>query len=163
MSYPASPPQFVIDAAIAEANRSPCAKSKRGVAIFSDPGWDSLHPTRLFSCAHNAQPDPLKCDGSEACRNACAKLCEHAEAAALRKFDTFGASGDLLHVKTVDGQLVPSGGPSCWQCSRAILADRRIDGVWLFHEAGWRRYTPTEFHALTLAACGLPDLRGGHG
>lgn len=146
-----TPPQFVIDAAVAEANRSPCAKSKRGVVFFGDD-WGTL---RVISKGHNAQPEPFKCDGSAACKKACAKLCEHAEQMALRKIDRFGASGDLLHVKTVGGDLVPSGGPSCWQCSRAILADKRIDGVWLFHEDGWRRYTPTEFHALTLAACGL--------
>lgn len=160
MDRSVTPPAPVIAAAVAEANRSPCTKSKRGVVFFSH---DSITPGRIISRGHNAQPEPFGCDGSDACRAACNKLCEHAEAAALRKIDLHGASGDLLHVKTVDGQLVPSGGPSCWQCSRAILADRRVDGVWLFHEDGWRRYTPTEFHALTLAACGLPVLRGDHG
>lgn len=152
----ADPPQFAIDAAVAEANRSPCAKSKRGVVFFSRPG---VYASRVVSSGHNAQPEPFACDGSDACKAACSKLCEHAEAAVLRKIDLHGASGDLLHVKTVGGKLVPSAGPSCWQCSRAILADRRVDGVWLFHDEGWRRYKPAEFHELTLVACGLPVLR----
>jgi ribosome modulation factor len=85
------------------------------------------------------------------------------EADRKARADLFGASGDMLHVKTVGGELVPSGDPSCWQCSRAILADKRIDGVWLFHADGWRRYNPIEFHEATLRARGLPVLRGDHG
>jgi hypothetical protein len=57
---------------------------------------------------------------------------------------------DMLHVKTVDGELVPSGGPSCVQCSKLALA-AGIAGVWLFHEDGWRRYGAVEFHELSLA------------
>ncbi len=134
------PPQTVIDAAVEAGSRSPCAKSKRGVALWS-------------------RTDGTICALGENGQN-CGKLCEHAEAAAIRRLRHHPVrlrprSLDLLHTKVVDGALVPSGPPSCWQCSKAILADRRIDGVWLFHGDGWRRYTACEFHRLTLATCEL--------
>jgi hypothetical protein len=69
----------------------------------------------------------------------------------------FAAAVFLVHVKTVAGKLVVSGGPSCWQCSRMIVADTRVGGIWLFHEAGWRLYEPVEFHELTLLAS-VPPL-----
>jgi hypothetical protein len=52
--------------------------------------------------------------------------------------------------------LVPSGGPSCAQCSKLALA-AGIVGVWLYHENGWRRYGAGEFHRLSLLA--LVDAR----
>lgn len=39
---------------------------------------------------------------------------------------------------------------------RDALLDWLILG--LFHESGWRRYTPADFHRLTLEHCGLPVL-----
>lgn len=149
MVEPTNPPARFIAAAIAEAMKSPCAKSKRGVVIWR--GHD------LLSRGWNAPPDPFICDGSAACRESCNKLAVHAEVDALLQCsDPEGAS--MLHVKVVDGRAVTSGGPSCWQCSRVILA-AGIAWVWLLHEDGWRRYSAVEFHALTLAACGLPDIR----
>ncbi len=97
------------------------------------------------------------------------QLVEHAKAAAteataalrfLRVVPARCGALDMIHAKVVDGELVPSGGPSCWQCSKAILADGRIGGVWLFHNEGWRRYGATEFHRLTLKTC---ELKGGPG
>jgi hypothetical protein len=38
-----------------------------------------------------------------------------------------------------------------------IVADTRVGGIWLFHEAGWRLYEPVEFHELTLLAS-VPPL-----
>lgn len=151
-----SPPQFAIDAAVQLAITSPCCKSKRGVVIYQ-PGDGGM----LISGGHNAPPRPLGCDGSHACMANCAKLCEHAEMEALRDMNAHYLDQlELLHVKTVDGQLVVSGGPSCWQCSRSIARERRVVGVWLFHDTGWRRYTTEDFHKLTLKACGLPIIEG---
>jgi len=145
------PPKFAIDAAVEAGSWSPCAKSKRGGAV-----WHRADGQVSLAAGHNEQPHGFKCDGSDECRSNCGKLCEHAEAAALRRFHGTGiGASDMLHAKVVDGELVASGPPSCWQCSRAILADRRIGGVWLFHEDGWRRYGATEFHRLTLETCGL--------
>lgn len=68
----------------------------------------------------------------------------------------------MLHVKIVDGDVVPGGGPSCWQCSREVL-DTDLGGVWLYEHdnrvAGapglWRFYRAREFHLATLRACGI--------
>jgi hypothetical protein len=150
-----APPEIAILRAIAEANKSPCAKSKRGVVAYRP----YPHP-HIVASGHNAQPSGFACDGSDACKSACAMLCIHAEQAVLaQEFDgpRFSDRAYLVHVKTVDGLLVPSGGPSCWQCSR-LMFDPRIRGIWLFHESGWCLYGPVEFHEQTLSACGLPVI-----
>jgi len=144
------PPIKVVEEAIQEGSLSPCEKSKRGVVVFQG--------SEVLSRGHNAQPEPFHCNGSAECKSSCAKLCEHAEAMALRKLDSSVVEGDMLHVKVVDGRLAVSGGPSCWQCSRMVLADRRIRGFWLYHEDGWKRYSSEEFHRATLKECGLPVL-----
>ena len=144
---PQAPPDHVIRTAVKLAAMSPCAKSKRGVVVFSLAG--------THADGHGFNHPPFgTCAGTDECRSSCSKICEHAEAMALRQTVGEGLF-DMLHVKVVDGEPVPSGGPSCWQCSKAILADQRIAGVWLLHADGWRRYDVREFHALTLKECGL--------
>ena len=144
---PSTPPAHVILRAIAEGRDSPCGKSKRGVVIY-DP-----HTTNSIVRGRNA-PALGVCGNDDVCRAACARICIHAEQdSLLRGFDVVGA--DLVHVKVIDGVLVPSGGPSCVECSKLILA-AGVDGVWLYHAEGWRRYSAEEFHRLTLAALGLP-------
>jgi len=130
---------------------SPCQKSKRGVIIFN--------ASAVFAHGINGPPRPFVCTGDEACRAACGKISVHAEQRALMSYvpgrDT---EAYLLHVKAEDGVAVPSGPPSCWQCSRLILDELTIRGVWLLHEDGLRLYTPYEFHRLTLEHCGLPMI-----
>ncbi len=150
--------------AVHAASRSRCAKSQRGVVIWL-PG--DRHP---LSDGTNHQPSPHTCDGSDACRANCAKLCVHAEADALLGIpDIDAACGPehaadwglhMLHVKIVDGIPVPSGPPSCWQCSRLILATPAISTMWLLHPTGLRRYSTAEFHRLTLEHNHLPVLTG---
>jgi hypothetical protein len=150
-----TPPQSIIDAAVQVANESPCAKSQRGVVV-----WSSVGEPLVYSVGCNAQPKPLACDGSDACRAACGRLCEHAEAAALRTLAApRGFFLDMLHVKTVRGELVPSGPPSCPDCSKATLVDGRISGMWLYQLDGWHRYTALDFHTLSLASNNLPIIR----
>ena len=114
----------------------------------------------------NHPPAPFTCDGSTACREACGKVCVHAEADALLQATKglpdpwFMGGAEMLHVKVVNGREVPSGPPSCWQCSRLIL-ESGIAGMWLLHEEGFQRYTPEEFHRLTLEHCGLPVITEG--
>ena len=163
-----TPPQTAIDAAIAVANRGPCAKSKRGVVAYrvqpANPfaragDCDDKPSAYVVARGHNAPPRGFACDGSDACKAACAKVCIHAEQAVLASDffgERFGPPAYLVHVKTVDGLLVPSGGPSCWQCSRQIVDDARVAGIWLYHVDGWRFYESAEFHELTLRECGLP-------
>ena len=147
----AEPPIHVVEAAIKFAADRACLKSARGAAIFEPYTGD------LLALGRNA-PVYGTCDGSPMCAAVCSKVCEHAEAAALREYnyDTTSLTDiDILHVKVVDGWLVTSGGPSCWQCSKMILADGRIRGVWLFREDGWTRYDRLDFHQRTLVACGI--------
>jgi deoxycytidylate deaminase len=129
------------------AVRSPCAKSQRGAIVFDS---DGLIVGRGFIIGRgfNAQPKPFACDGSDACRSSCAKLCEHAEQAAIRDSGRYAQGAHMLHVKVIRGVAVPSGEPSCWQCSRAILA-AGIQTMWLLHDDGVRGYTAADFHRLT--------------
>lgn len=159
----ATPPANAIAQAIEAARASPCAKSKRGAAIWRKrTEYRALanHFADVCSSGHNAPPRGHACDGSGTCRSDCGKICEHAEAAAIRTLTWTGRGFEMLHIKVVDGEPVPSGPPSCWQCSKLILTDERIAAVWLLHEDGWRRYSSVDFHAATLATCGL---HGGGG
>jgi deoxycytidylate deaminase len=156
--------QAVTSATIA-AGQSPCQKSKRGVCVF-EPRFG------ILASGYNTPPPGYACDGSQGCREHCAKLCNHAELEALRlarqsrMYMICMGSLELLHIKVrteskSGAQAVPSGPPSCWQCSRAILAED-IQAVWLLHEDQetlyLRGYTAHEFHAATLAHLGLPSI-----
>lgn len=157
-----SPPQYMIDAARAEAMRSPCAKSKRGVVLF-DRGmielWESsetpMHrPSSerlIVGRGFNGQPGNFVCTGDlMKCSGACAKLCLHAEQRAINQ--ALVHSGDredgcsmgdleLVHVKVENDVVVPGGGPSCWQCSRLVV-EVGIRGVWLFEAQRWHTEFP---------------------
>lgn len=133
--------------AIIAASHSGCHKSQRGVVIFH-------RRFGLHTSGTNYPPSPFSCDGSKECRKACNKICIHAEQDALLKSGTPLLGYEMLHVKVVDDKAVPSGQPSCWQCSRLILA-AKLRCMWLLHEDGLRSYMPLEFHALTLKEKGL--------
>lgn len=137
---------------IATACVSGCAKSKRGVVIFS--------PAQMVVAANNSPPMPFRCDADEACRAVCNKVAVHAEERALLAVGSRARGCELLHVKVVNGYAVPSGPPSCWQCSRAIV-EAGIVGVWLLHEDGLRRYDALDFHRRTLAHHGITATTGG--
>lgn len=145
---------MALSIAVSIGTSSPCEKSKRGVVIWR-PG-----DSESFMGGYNHPPSPFKCDGSEACRASCGKVCVHAEAHALLGAKKSVRGMDMLHVKVVDGEAVASGPPSCWQCSRLML-EAGVAGMWLLHEDGLRRYDIEEFHALTLQHCGLPVIREG--
>ncbi len=133
--------------AIEAAQASPCAKTQRGVCIWKD--------REDIARGYNHQPEPMTCDGSDACRSGCGKLCVHAERHALNRAGNRARGADLVHVEVVDGKAVVSGPPSCWQCSRDIL-EAGIRKVWLFHDDGFAEYTAREFHEITLKHHGLP-------
>lgn len=178
-SESSQPPSYVIEAAQQAALRSPCAKSKRGVVLFNRELADQVaakfdessvtsktYPIlvngTVVARGFNGQPDGFNCSGSEACRRDCAKLCLHAEQRAIWKAGALDDLVDLelVHVKVENGEVVPGGGPSCWQCSRLIV-EVGLRGVWLFEGFGnvepsrWRYYTPREFHLATLRNCDL--------
>jgi deoxycytidylate deaminase len=172
-----APPSYAIECARRVALRSPCAKSKRGVVLFTweaKPEIDRDILVVLPGEAFNGPPPGFSCTGSDACRRDCAKLCMHAEQRAI--LYGFGrvagriAGCDLLHVKVVNGEVVPGGGPSCWQCSRLVV-EVGLRGVWLYELVGdvneprllgtdekrglWIFYTAEECHRETLRACGI--------
>lgn len=151
-----APPPEVIDLAVRAANTSPCAKSKRGVVLFFVNVNGGL---RFSSAGFNSPPGGLSCLRTEACAERCASYCVHAEQralAAVRHGDPISRL-EAVHVKTVDGQLVAGGGPSCLPCANAVL-DAEIAAFWLY-EVGepprWRRYTAREFYDATVIRTGL--------
>ena len=96
---------------------------------------------------------------------ACSKICVHAEQAALLDagidLHTRRGECEVAHLKVVDGEPVPSGPPSCVECSKLMLT-AGIAAVWLLHESPeggppqWRRYDADDFHRRTLAHLSLP-------
>ncbi len=154
-----TPPTYVIEAARQAAMQSPCAKSKRGAVLFNREDADYIERNQsLFGYAasmqseverslarrdrereviagagFNGQPLPFTCSGSEHCKRDCGKLCLHAEERAIRAAGALDDVADLelVHVKVVNGNVVPGGGPSCWQCSRLVV-EVKLRGVWLF-------------------------------
>lgn len=137
-----TPPRYAVKAAIEASWKSPC-QSKRGVAVFNR--------VDVIEVGHNHKAGGFSCDGSAACKAFCRIDAIHAEQHALLSRNGRFNGADMLHVKTVDGALVPSGGPSCVQCSKLMLAGG-VAGMWLYHADGWRRYDIIEFHRLSLEA-----------
>lgn len=179
------PPQFAIDAAVAAARQSPCAKSQRGVVLYNDEdverwatGMMSVYDLNAMidGVGFNGPPPGFKCLGADKCGDACARLCLHAEDRAIRAAGVLDDVVDLVlvHVKVVDGELVAGKRPCCEACSK-VIAEVGIKGVWLY-EAGvvtetvhadgqitksapadaWRYYGAVMFHLATLDNLGLP-------
>lgn len=151
--------EWALRRAVTVAKRSPCQKSKRGVVI-----WIPGEPH--YYLGWNARLD-ADCDGSAECRAVCSKVCRHAEQSALLSMARSShpwppGRAHMLHVKVVDGEPVPSGPPSCWQCSKLIHGAMLV-AMWLLHDDGLRSYEPREFHRLTLLHCGLARQEERHG
>ena len=138
-----------LDLAVEAAKKSPCSKSKRGVVV-----WGGYGTNPLRGC--NTPPPGFTCDGSDACRKGCRDVCVHAEVAVL--LHTTSEYTDLLHVKVVNGEPVPSGPPSCVRCS-AVILQRGLVRVWLLEETGLRLYSAEDFHVQSLLHGGLPVIR----
>jgi deoxycytidylate deaminase len=167
MSDKNAPPDLIVALAVDTANRSPCAKSKRGVVIYEAGATVGA----IYGNAFNGQPWPYECDGSDACKAACSRLCVHAEQRAImamlrpseielamRRYISPPPELQLVHAKTVDGKLVPSREPSCDQCSKLIL-EARISRVWLYEGDGyWSSYDAGSFHRHTLKNNKLPVI-----
>lgn len=124
-----TPPQRVVDFAVRMASWSPC-RSKRGAVIFRGD--------EVVAGGNNYKPRGFDCDGTAECKATCRVEAVHAEQEALLSAGWASRDAELVHVKVVNGQLVPSGEPSCVHCSKLALAGG-IAFVWLFHEDGWKR------------------------
>jgi deoxycytidylate deaminase len=127
------------------ARQSGCQKSKRGAVLVGRGG-------RMF-VGYN-RPAIGSCDGSVACRRDCSKICIHAEQTALLEAGHDAWLGEMFHIKVVDGAPVPSGEPSCVECSKLMLR-AHISGMWLLQADGWRRWPMPDFHEATLENLGL--------
>lgn len=116
--------QFIIDVAIDEARRSPCAKSKRGAVVFKDGqilGRDHNHPNIPHTCV----PD--------VCMNYCSFYTTHAERGAcqdgiFRGNNLDGAS--ILHMKIKNGLVKPVEKAECLDCS-SYLMKLRSSGIYI--------------------------------
>lgn len=141
--------KWALKLAVKAAKKSKC-QSQRGVVI-----WHRKYG--LMTSGWNAPPKPFKCDGSDACRANCAKTALHAEQAAILKFHFINvliSDCEMIHVKIIDGKAVTSEKPSCWQCSKLILASG-LKAMWLYQKEGYVRYTALDFHQKTLVNCEL--------
>jgi deoxycytidylate deaminase len=131
-----------VDLALEMSTNSPCQKSKRGAVAFRD--------RELVAVGWNHRPGGEACDGSEDCRASCRREAVHAEQVLV--VSTANLDGaDVIHVKSIDGALVASGGPSCGECAKLLRA-AAVAAVWLYHADGWRRYPIAEFHRLSIEA-----------
>lgn len=114
-----APPFEVVRGAVAIANRSTCAKSKRGVVIYG-ARLGGLPGFQFVGTGHNGPTLATICDGSSACRQSCPKLAVHAEERAQRAVletmaDQYHVPDPLylVHVKVGStGELVAGGPPS---------------------------------------------------
>jgi hypothetical protein len=127
-----APPAPAIERAVEAARMSPCAKSKRGVAMVRRGAVDDY----ILNAHFNSPPPPMACAGTEACKKDCSKICMHAEQRSMLVRPqlyphALPADLDLVHVKVGSSELVAGGPPSCWQCSRMIL-DQGYAGIWLY-------------------------------
>lgn len=172
------PPDEAISRAIEAAKLSPCAKSKRGVALFyeldNEPEVDAdtgirTHTTRpwIVATGQNSGPWPHysdepahSCDGSATCRAMCRHACVHAEARAVLEFDGLSPTQrcsktlQLVHVKVVDGELVAGGPPSCWPCANLLVEHGRVETIWLYEDlwegADWTCWPTINFYRATM-------------
>lgn len=95
----------------------------------------------------------LRCDGSDACKCVCRKTAVHAEQMAILQAENVH-DAQMLHVKTVNGDPVVSGAPSCLECSKLIL-EAGIKFMWLWEPRGLVRYSAEKFHEETLRFHGM--------
>ena len=141
------PPESMIELAAEISLRTTCL-SKRGVIIWRHDDMENPYVAR----ATNGPAGQEECSGNSACKATCSRFSVHAEQRALIAAGKGARGAEMLHIKTVNGQIVASGPPSCPQCSK-LLVESGIKTMWLLHEDGWRRYPTEEFHRLTLDHC----------
>lgn len=146
------PPDIVIEQTIKEANLGTCNKSKRGVSIWKEVTTIDNEKIFTIASAFNSPPNPFYCDNSELCKKNCANLAVHAEQRAIHRATSIKLNlykSNMLHVKTINNKLVPSGKPNCIHCSK-LIKEFGIPYIWLYHSDGWKQYTAIDFHQQTI-------------
>ncbi len=137
-------PNAALAIAADEARRSTC-RSQRGAVAWDHDGLISVGWNLLTIGA---------CDQSDRCKAQCSRTAIHAEQLCILAANRSLAGASMLHVKIVADAPVPSRGPTCWQCSKLILA-AGLSWMYLLQETGLRAYTAETFHQLTLDANAL--------
>ncbi len=139
--------KYFMEKAAEEARKSTCKKSQRGAVIVRD--------SKIIGLGHNK---PLleefcnPCIREDIKDNSRVELCSaiHAEQMAIldaiKKGNLLGGSR-MYHVKVKNGEMRPSGKPSCTVCSR-IIDFAGIEFV-LWHKEGYALYSPAEFNMLS--------------
>lgn len=155
MEYPGFQQRWA-ERAIAIAQMSTCAKSKRG-AIMAHPDTHTIFE------AFNGPPRTFECTRDTECWSSCNRVAVHAEERLLLTpgARAYAPGSHIVHarVNSETGDLLPSGCPSCWQCSRMIV-ECEVGWVWLYHDDGeWTPYQAAAFHELTLKFKNLPVRR----
>ena len=131
----------------AEASlKSECRKSKRGVILVNNG--------MILSDGYNTPLLPELCCARENIHdNRAIDLCSalHAEEMAIlnaAKCTCMIQGARLYHIQTKNGEIKPSGNPSCTQCSKSIYG-AGIAEVVLLHEKGYAIYDSKEFNELS--------------
>jgi deoxycytidylate deaminase len=143
-------PPEVLQVALEQSFQSVCL-SQRGSVIWTEN--DRSHPT-ILGKGYNRHVG-LGCTRDAVCKANCCDKAVHAEQVALmdalwNSLHMLNKFTYALHAKTVNEALVPSGPPSCEECSKMLLASPlRIHGVYLYHEPGWVLYPMKQFHYLS--------------
>lgn len=130
------------------AKNSSCRKSKRGVVIVKD--------NKIIGSGYNDVTIESLCDPcirEEIRDNSRVELCSavHAEHAAIIDALKRGNSLEgsvMYHIKVKDGEMKPSGKPSCTMCSREILKSGVSEFV-IWHNEGHAIYSAKEFNEIS--------------
>lgn len=138
--------RFFLEEAAKKAENSRCKKSQRGAVIADEVGniigRGCNMPTICDMCCLREKVH----DNGQIER--CTAI--HAEQVAI--LDALSRRGDLKglilhHIKVKDGQMVPSGAPSCTLCSRVTSFTGLRVVLW--HQEGYALYDAEEFNELS--------------
>lgn len=128
---------------------SKCTKTSRGVIIVR--GKEKLSVGYIYHSNPDKYCNP--CVRLQIRDNTNRELCgaEHAEAMAIRvaKDNDIDLTGSrLYHMKVKNGQMAPSGPPSCALCSDKMLKSGISEAV-IWHKEGYALYDIKEFDELS--------------
>lgn len=135
-----------MDVAKEVAEKSPCARDKRGVVIVSSNGMEIgsgfNSPVQGYIC------EPKYCDPT------CKEYAVHAEMKAITDSVRRGNGNELIgarmyHARVQDGEILTSRKPRCYPCSKHLVEFGIAEFV-LKNEEGYVIYPIQEFNMLSL-------------
>lgn len=147
--------EYYMKLAAQEAVKSTCIKSKRGAIIVKDDKIVGKGYNKVTEGHDNVTLEGLcnPCIREDIHDKSRVELCYavHAEQMAIidagnNKNPLFGAR--MYHIKVKNGEMQPSGKPSCTTCSKMVDESGIIEFV-LWHEEGYAVYDSKEFNKLS--------------